>query len=645
MNKNNIIGFLLIAVVLIGFSWYNQPSAEEQRTAFVQDSIAKAKHAEMEKASKAAAVKRQADAKAKVEADSTALFYSALKGQAKKIVLKNEKVELTLNTKGATVEKAVIKGYVGHNLQVKDGSADAKDVTLFDGNDQSLKFMLEAKEANIITSDLYFTPSNVTDKSVTMTAVAGEGKTLTLTYTLGDDYMLHMSLQANGMAGLFSPNYNKMDVDWSDKARQQERGFMFENRYTTLTYHNVEGGTDHLNEGSEKIDEKIEETIDWVSFKNQFFSAIIVAKDNFEKDAFMTSIPQEKGSGYLKQFQAKMKTAFDPTGKKASEFEFYFGPNDFQILKNTEKESTFGKDLEFQKLVYLGWPVIRWINRFFTLYVFDWLSNVFPMGIVLILITLLLKLITYPMVKKSYMSSAKMRVLKPKLEAATAQYNKPEDQMQKQQAMMAEYAKYGVSPLSGCLPMLIQMPVWVAMFNFVPNAIQLRGEKFLWMNDLSTFDPIIEWNTNIWLIGDHLSLTCILFCVANLLYSWMTMRQQRDQMVGQQAEQMKMMQWMMYLMPLMFFFMFNDYSAGLNFYYFISLFFSAAIMWTLRKTTDDEKLLAILEKRYQENKNTPKKASGLMARMQALQEMQRQQQAEMMRKQAELNEKKNNLGK
>ena len=645
MNKNNIIGFLLIALVLIGFSWYTQPSAEEQRAAFVQDSIAKAKHAEIEKASKAAAAKRQANAKAKIEADSTALFYSALKGQAKKIVLKNEKVELTLNTKGGTVEKAVIKGYVGHNIQVKDGSADQKDVTLFDGKDQSLKFMLEAKEANIITSDLYFTPSNVTDSTVTMTAVAGEGKTLSMTYTLGKDYMLHMSFSAQGMEGLFSPNYNKMDIDWSDKARQQERGFMFENRYTTLTYHNAEGGTDYLNEGSEKIDEKIEETIDWVSFKNQFFSAIIVAKDNFEKDAFMTSIPQEKGSGYLKQFQAKMKTPFDPTGKKASEFEFYFGPNDFQILKNTEKESTFGKDLEFQKLVYLGWPVIRWINRFFTLYVFDWLSKVFPMGVVLILITLLLKLITYPMVKKSYMSSAKMRVLKPKLEAATAQYNKPEDQMQKQQAMMAEYAKYGVSPLSGCLPMLIQMPVWIAMFNFVPNAIQLRGEHFLWMNDLSTYDPIFEWNTNIWMIGDHLSLTCILFCVANLLYSWMTMRQQRDQMVGQQAEQMKMMQWMMYLMPLMFFFMFNDYSAGLNFYYFISLFLSAAIMWTLRKTTNDEKLLAILEKRYQENKSNPKKANGLMARMQALQELQRQQQEEMMRKKAELNEKKNNLGK
>jgi len=250
------------------------------------------------------------------------------------------------------------------------------------------------------------------------------------------------------------------------------------------------------------------------------------------------------------------------------------------------------------------------------------------MGIVLILITLLLKAITYPLVKKSYMSSAKMRVLKPKLDAATAQYNKPEDAMQKQQAMMAEYAKYGVSPLSGCLPMLIQAPIWIAMFNFVPNAIQLRGESFLWISDLSTYDPIVEWGTNIWLIGDHLSLTCILFCVANVLYSMMTMRQQRDQMVGQQAEQMKMMQWMMYLMPVMFFFMFNDYSAGLNFYYFVSLFMSAAIMFILRKTTDDAKLLSILERRYEENKNNPQKVSGLAARLQAMQEQQQRMQRE-----------------
>ena len=618
MDKNNIIGFVLIALVLIGFTWYQQPSAEEQRAAFVQDSIAQVTKAKAEKQAKLAEAARQKAIKQAIAEDTTSLFYNALRGQAESIVLKNEKIELTLNTKGAIVEKAVIKGF--------DDYKGNKEITLFDGEDQKLSYTLSAKETNISTSDLYFVPSAVTDSTVTFTAEAAQGKSLTIEYRLGADYMLHMKMYAEGMQGLFAPGTQTMDVNWKDKCRQQEKGFMFENRYATLTYHNTDGGTDYLSETSAEEDEPTEEKTDWIAFKNQFFSAVMIAKDNFDKGALLTSVPQEKGSGYLKQYEAKLKAFFDPSGNKPSEFEFYYGPNDFRLLKRVEKESAFGKELEMQRLVYLGWPLFRIINRWFTIYVFDFLTGLnINMGIVLILITLLLKFITFPMVKKSYMSSAKMRVLKPKLEAATAQYNKPEDQMQKQQAMMAEYSKYGVSPLSGCLPMLIQMPIWIAMFNFVPNAIQLRGESFLWISDLSTYDPIIEWNSNIWLIGDHLSLTCILFCVSNILYSWMTMRQQRDQMVGQQAEQMKMMQWMMYLMPLMFFFMFNDYSAGLNFYYFISLFFSAAIMWVLRKTTDDEKLLKILEAKYEENKKNPKKMTGMIARMQALQEMQRQQ--------------------
>ena len=618
MDKNNVIGFVLIALVLIGFTWYQQPSAEEQRAAFVQDSIAQVTKAKAEKQAKLAEAARQKAIKQAIAEDTTSLFYNALRGQAESIVLKNEKIELTLNTKGATVEKAVIKGF--------DDYKGNKEITLFDGEDQKLSYTLSAKETNISTSDLYFVPSAVTDSTVTFTAEAAQGKSLTIEYRLGADYMLHMKMYAEGMQGLFAPGTQTMDVNWKDKCRQQEKGFMFENRYATLTYHNTDGGTDYLSETSAEEDEPTEEKTDWIAFKNQFFSAVMIAKDNFDKGALLTSVPQEKGSGYLKQYEAKLKAFFDPSGNKPSEFEFYYGPNDFRLLKRVEKESAFNKDLEMQRLVYLGWPLFRIINRWFTIYVFDFLTGLnINMGIVLILITLLLKFITFPMVKKSYMSSAKMRVLKPKLEAATAQYNKPEDQMQKQQAMMAEYSKYGVSPLSGCLPMLIQMPIWIAMFNFVPNAIQLRGESFLWISDLSTYDPIIEWNSNIWLIGDHLSLTCILFCVSNILYSWMTMRQQRDQMVGQQAEQMKMMQWMMYLMPLMFFFMFNDYSAGLNFYYFISLFFSAAIMWVLRKTTDDEKLLKILEAKYEENKKNPKKMTGMIARMQALQEMQRQQ--------------------
>ena len=631
MDKNTMTGLVLMGLLLIGFSWWSQPSAEEQAKKMQQDSIAAVTQHKAELAKQQAHAKEIADLKAKQKADTTALFHAALEGQAQEVVLKNEHLELSVNTKGGTVSKAIIKNF-------KDRE-DNPDVILFDDKVQKLNFIMSTKEANIATQDLYFSPSAQTDSTITLTADAGQGKSLVIQYRLGADYLLHMSMKVNGMNGLFAPQTKSMNVDWTDKCRQQEKGFTFENRYATLTYHKVKGGTKKLSETSEEIDKKIDDKIDWVAFKNQFFSAVMIAKHDFNEEALMTSVPQEKGSGYLKAYQAKMQTFFDPTGQKASEFEFYFGPNDFRLLNRIEKESTFNKDLELQRLVYLGWPLFRIINRWFTIYVFDWLSKWFPMGVVLILITLLLKLITFPMVKKSYMSSAKMRVLKPKLEAATAQYNKPEDQMQKQQAMMAEYSKYGVSPLSGCLPMLIQMPIWIAMFNFVPNAIQLRGESFLWINDLSTYDPIIQWNKNIWLIGDHLSLTCILFCIANVLYSWMTMRQQRDQMVGQQAEQMKMMQWMMYLMPVMFFFMFNDYSAGLNFYYFVSLFFSAAIMWTLRKTTNDAKLLQILEARYEENKANPKKLSGLAARLQAMQE----QQQEMQRKREELERKKRKL--
>jgi len=622
MNRDTLIGFLLIGLVLIGFSWYNQPSQEDMEAyQREQDSIEAVKQ-EKEQQEKIAKIERQAKAEEAAKGDTTALFYAALNGTDREVVLKNEKVELNFSTKGGTITRAVIKGF-----QNVDNTKD--QVVLFDKKTQQMNFMLAGKQENIITQDLYFTPTNVSDSTVTMTAQAANGGSIVLDYRLGKDYMLHFTLQANGLSGIFAPNYKEMDIEWGELASQQEKGFTFENRYATLTYKEKDGGTDYLNETSEKVDEKIEETLDWVAFKNQFFSAALIAKDEFQGGSLMTSVPQEKGTGYLKQFNAKMKTAFDPTGQQPSAFEMYIGPNDFRLIKDVEEQSEFGKDLDLEQLVYLGWPLFRIINRWFTIYVFDWLTSWgFSMGIVLILITLLLKAITYPMVKKSYMSSAKMRVLKPKLDEATKQYDKPEDQMQKQQAMMQMYSQYGVSPLSGCLPMLIQMPIWIAMFNFVPNAIQLRRQSFLWIDDLSTYDPIIEWGTQIWGIGDHLSLTCILFCVSNILYSYMTMRQQRDQMVGAQAEQMKMMQWMMYLMPLMFFFMFNDYSSGLNFYYFISLFFSAAIMWTLRKTTNDEKLLAMLEARYKENKANPRKQSGLAARLEAMQkqaeELQRQ---------------------
>ena len=613
MNRNTVTGFVLIAIVLIVFSWWSTPSKEQieaQKKEQEKIELAKANEAKKQREEEAARLQM---IEAAAQGDSSSLFYPSLNGEEQMVTLENNKVKLLFSTKGGTLSEAVVKGF-----NDRQGN---KDVTLFTKGGQQMKFVIPGKQGteDINTEDLYFQVTDQAKDRLTLTAMAADSGALELTYRL-DGYMLRMSMEAKGLSKYIASK-TPMQIEWTDSCRQQERGHYFENRYASVTYKEVGGGTDYLNETAEK-DENIEEALDWVAFKTQFFSTIFISRNNFHKNAHLVSIPQPKGSGYVKYYKAELETDF---ANQQADFEMVITPNDFRLLKSIEQQSEFGKDLELSNLVYLGWWLVRWINRWFTIYVFDWLTNIgLPMGIVLILITLLLKALTFPMVKKSYMSSAKMRVLKPKIEEATKQYDKPEDQMLKQQAQMQIYSQYGVSPLGGCLPMLIQMPIWIAMFFFVPNAIQLRGESFLWIDDLSTYDPIIEWGTHIWGIGDHLSLTCILFCVSNIAYSYLTMRQQRDQMIGQQAQQMKMMQWMMYLMPVMFFFMFNDYSSGLNFYYFISLFFSALIMWTLRKTTNDEKLLAILEANYKENKANPKKPSGFAARMA---EMQKQAEA------------------
>ena len=429
MDKNSIIGFVLIAFILIGFSWWTQPSAEEQRAAFVRDSIENVKKEQELKAQTLANKVNQDAAKEKATLDSTTLFYNASTGTAQNIVLKNKSLELTFNTKGATVTKAYIrnqkgmKRYVGHNIADRSGEHDdLNGVTLFSGNDQELNYTLVTKETNISTRDLYFQASNITDSTVTFTADAGAGKSLSLTYKLGSDYMLHLSIRAQGMSGLFDPNTSRINVDWKDRIRQQERGFTFENRYARLDYKEMNGSTNYLSETGEKQIET-EEVTNWIAYKNQFFSAVMISRDGFDKGSILSSkayekIEQEgKPVHYLKDLSAQLKTKFDPSGVRSSDFEFYYGPNDFYILQKVEKESTFGHELDMQRIVYLGWPLFRYINRWFTLPVFTVLSNNLglSMGIVLILITLLLKALTYPMVKKSYMSSAKMRVLKPNL--------------------------------------------------------------------------------------------------------------------------------------------------------------------------------------------------------------------------------------
>lgn len=615
MEKNTLIGFVLIGAVLIGFSVFNRSSSEERaQMQHSQDPIqALGKKQEAKQAEQLKQVQMQQEAQ-----DSTSLLFYARRGQESVVTLQNDLVELKLSTKGGRVESAKLKQYNGQ---------DHQPLVLFEGKDAALNFAFNGKNENILTSDLYFVPQNVTDSTVTMRLPMNNGGYLDFDYKLhANSYMVDFTIAAHDMANVFAPSVKTVDIHWNQRARQLEKGFTFENRFTSLSYKIKNESSDYLNETKEETVE-VAEPMDWIAFKNQFFSCVLIAGQDFNRTK-MTSVPQAEGSGYLKNYDATTSTFFDPTGKQPTCMQLYYGPNHFKTLLATNDLAVNGKDLEMEDLVYLGWPIIRWINRWFTINLFDWLSGWgLNMGIVLLLMTVIVKAIVYPATYKSYMSSAKMRVLKPYVDEINKKYPKPEDAMKKQQEVMGLYSRYGVSPMGGCLPMLIQMPVFIALFNFVPNAIELRQQSFLWAPDLSTYDDVINWGVHIPFLGEHLSLFCLLFSVSNIVNSYIMMKQQDTGANPQMAA----MKWMMYLMPVMFIFIFNSYSSGLNYYYFISGLISILIMAVLRKTTDEKALLAKLEARMQANKNNPKKRGGMMEKLAALQK----EQERMMREREE----------
>ena len=619
MDKNTVTGFILMALVLILFSWYSRPSKEQLQAQRERDSIAALQRAEAEKAEAEAALAAEAASANVALPDSTSLLFAAAQGNEQLITLENDLVRITINTHGGVIEEAELKNY-------KDQQKEP--VRLLTKKDAQMVLSLATKQENIVTRDLYFLPVDSSDPSSLLLRLPLASGSLDIEYTLRPDaYMVDMIVRANGIADLFAPSMRTLDIAWNDRARQLEKGFDFENRYACIRYHEADGDTDNLSETSDK-EKDIEEPLDWVAFKNQFFSAVLISQQQLT-NAHLKSQVYKKGQGYLKNYEATMQTAFDPTGAQPTQLQMYLGPNDFHTLKAHNKLSlNADKDLELEDLVYLGWPIVRWINRWFIIYLFDWLKGFgLHMGLVLLLLTIIVKALVYPATKKSYMASARMRVLKPKIDELNAKYPKQEDAMKKQQEMMQLYSQYGVSPMGGCLPMLIQMPIWIALFNFVPNAIELRGQSFLWADDLSAYDDVIRWGKDVWLIGDHLSIFCVLFCVMQIANTWISMKQQQNAVMSPEQEQsMKMMKWMMYLMPLMFFFMFNTYSSGLNYYYFLSGFTSILIMWFLRKTTDDDKLLAQLEAYKAKNASNPKKTSGMAARLEALQKMAEEQQ-------------------
>lgn len=609
MDKNTITGLVLIGILLVGFSFLSRPSEEQlaaEKTYY--DSIAAVQ--QQKEALKAKTEAALADSKqetATPAANSSALFFNAMHGTDSKVSIQNNVAKITFTTKGGRVYSAMLKDYMAQDKKTP--------IMLFEGDDASMNFNFYNKEGAIQTKDYFFETVNKTDSSVTMRLAADSSSYIDFIYTLKPgSYLMNFAIKATGMADkLVSTKY--VDIDWAQRARQLEKGFTYENRLSELTYKVTGENVDNLSAAKDD-EKKLESRIDWVAFKNQFFSSVFIAEQDFEK-VDLKSRMEQVGSGYIKDYSAEMNTFFDPTGKEVTTMYLYFGPNHFKTLKALDKGRT--EKWELHRLVYMGWPLIRWINQFITINIFDWLSGWgLSMGIVLLILTIMVKVVVYPATWKTYMSSAKMRVLKPKIDEINKKYPKKEDAMKKQQEVMSLYSQYGVSPMGGCLPMLLQFPVLMALFMFVPSAIELRQQSFLWADDLSTYDAFITFPFNIPFLGNHLSLFCLLMTATNVLNTKYTMSMQDT---GAQP-QMAAMKWMMYLMPIMFLFVLNDYPSGLNYYYFVSTLISVGTMILLRRTTDEEKLLAILEAKKKDPKQVKK--TGFAARLEAMQKQQEQ---------------------
>ena len=566
--------------------------------------------------------------------DSLSPLFPAMNGNEETVILDNGLVKIGISSKGAAPCYVQLSGYKDQKGQ---------DVTLFSQDEISLNFKIDGKNQNIQSRNLYFETIKNGANSVTMRLNTNGYGHMDFNYTLlPDSYMLNLDIKATGMDNFFSSDLNTLAVDWIQNLRQQEKGFEFEQRYTTLTYKRsdkVKAKLMNVAPASAKsrprtTSKTIEEQLDWVAYKNQFFSCIMIASGEYDGGTQLSGVSYQKGLGYMKKLMAKTHTAFDPNGAEPTQFQFYFGPNDYKILKQNSKLAHGDQKVRLNRVIDLGWPVVREVNRFLIIPLFNLLSKWnLNMGIVILLMTLIVKALVFPAQVKSFMSSAKMRALKPYVDEVNAKYPKPEDAMKKQQETMAVYSKYGVSPMGGCLPSLVQMPVWMAFFFFVPNAIELRQQSFLWATDLTGFDDIISWSNNIPLIGNHLSIFCVLFCVTNIINTIYSMQQQ--QTAPGQEDTMKMMRWMMYAMPVIFFFTFNNYSSGLCYYYFISGLVGIITMIWLRRSTDDKAILAKLEADYEASRNDPGKrktgGNNMMARLEALQKEQERLQKQQKR--------------
>lgn len=590
MDKNTITGILLIMAVFVGFFIWNRPTPEqiEARNRY-QDSIAQVQKMKEQEALERETLHENPVFQG-VEGDSAKMAKASLAygefaagafGEETTVTLENELVKVDFSSRGARVSSAVLKKYLDKNKDV---------LTLFRPQDGSFGFVLNTvSNRKLSTGDMNFKVASKTDTSVVFSLAGENGGALLFSYILPKgSYMLQFNVEARDKNMMLAPDMKDLHASWSLRIPQQEVGREFEDRYAQIYYYDETGDRDYLSEHSN--DElNVERKLRWVAFKDQYFSSIFIVDNALMERSFLRST-QLADSTYLKRYELETSIPFEE-GK--ANFRFFFGPNSYKILKSFN-EGTSGKDkLNLNRLLTLGFSLIRWVNQIFIIPLFDFFGSIFSnYGLVILFLTLSVKLILTPLTYKSYLSSAKMRVLKPQLDALNEKYAS-ESPMERQVRTQEFYKDAGVNPAGGCLPMLLSFPFLTAVYFFIPVAIELRHVPFLWANDLSSYDAIVSWDADLPLIGNHISLFCLLMTIVNVVYTKYNM--QMNSSSAQQMDQMKFMKYMMYGMPIYFFFWFNKIASGLCYYYFLSLFITILQTYIIRKSINEEKLLANIE--------------------------------------------------
>jgi len=619
MDRNTIIGLGIIGLLLVGYSIFTKPQREAQMAERSRlDSIARVEQVRaMESARQAQAQLPAGDSVAIAPGDSVSMerlsgelgdFANAATGSEEKVVLENENVKLTFSTLGGRPYTVQLKQYQTH---------DSLPLYLFNGDSTIFALQFFADNRGINTGELYFQPQverlsgeeGRSFQQLTMKMNISETASISYIYRLfDDDYMLDFDMR---LQGLDQYRTDRMEFNFDFYAPSQEKGYQNEAMYTTLYYKYRGGDVESFKSRSKKEMEEVTETtrIRWIAFSHQFFSTILIADEHFN-GAYMLQERFNDPGKYVRRYSTSIDMPYDRTGDQLIGMQLYVGPNKFKSLKSHG-------DLGLESVVTVGGAMIRWINAFVVIPIFDWLNKYFVnFGIIILLLTVIIKVALFPLTYRSFKSQAVMRLLKPQVDEISDRYPKKEDSMKKQQATMDLYKKAGANPMGGCLPMLLQFPILYAMFRFFPTSIELRQQGFLWAHDLSTYDSILDLPWDIPMYGDHVSLFTLLMTVTTML----SMRWNNQASAG--GTQMPGMKTMMYIMPVMFMFILNNFSAGLTYYYFLANVITLGQNLIFKRfIIDEDKIM----KKIASKQNKPAKKSKFAQRLEAIQKQQQSQ--------------------